>query len=172
MRVLVITEKIDKDDEIFSYFHGRLFDFAKECEGAIVICLEKGNFDLPPNARVLSLGKEVGASRLEYLRRFYSYIWRERRNYDKVFVHLSPIYIVLAGWFWKLDGKQIILWYNHRHVDWRLRLAAKFSDLILTGSPEGLRIRSRRARVVPGKIDLPALLGHLAGESVPLLQAA
>ena len=34
-------------------------EFAKHCEQVIVICLSKGEYDLPKNVKILSLGKKT-----------------------------------------------------------------------------------------------------------------
>src|SRR3989338_3997811 len=97
MKLLIITQKVDKNDPILGFFHRWLEEFAKNVEKLTVICLGKGEYDLPENVRVLSLGKESGHSKIKYLRRFYKYIWMERKNYDAVFVHMNPEYVIL-GW--------------------------------------------------------------------------
>jgi glycosyltransferase involved in cell wall biosynthesis len=135
MRLLIVTQKVDKNDAVLGFFHRWLVEFAKHYEHVTVICLGKGEYDLPENVSVYSLGKEVGASRLTYLVRFYSYIWRFRNDYDAVFVHMNPEYIVLAGWYWKLTGKRSMLWYNHFQGGLWARIAGWFADVIFYTSP-------------------------------------
>ena len=102
MRLLIITQKVNKNDPILGFFHRWIEEFAKRFEKLTVICLEKGEYSLPENVRVLSLGKEEGRSKAEYLSRFYRYIWEERNNYDAVFVHMNQEYVLLGWKFWKL----------------------------------------------------------------------
>ena len=113
-RLLILTQKIDRNDPILGFFHRWVEEFAKHCESVIVVCLQKGEYDLPKNVRVLSIGKEEGGSRMRkivrYIVRFYRYIWHERENYDAVFVHMNPIYVCLAGPWWRLTGRKIALW--------------------------------------------------------------
>jgi len=42
----------------------------------------------------------------------------------------------------------IMLWYTHRHVSWRLRLAAMLADRIVTASPESFQLESDKVRVI------------------------
>lgn len=154
MRILIFTQKLDKNDTILGFFHNWLREFAKQCETLTVICLKKGTYDLSKKVKVLSLGKERGRSRLKYLINFYKYIWRERKNYDAVFVHMNQIYVILGGLFWKLWGKKISLWYAHGKIDWRLRLAEKLADIIFTSTKEGFRIKSKRVKIVGQGIDV------------------
>ena len=154
MRLLIITQKVDINDDILGFFHSWLFEFSKKCEAIIALCLERGQYDLPTSVKVLSLGKEGGKSRVKYLINFYKHIWQERKNYDAVFVHMNPIYIVLGGVFWNLAKKKIILWYTHRQVDMKLWLADKFADFILTASEESLRLSTKKMKVLGHGIDV------------------
>lgn len=153
MKLLIITQKVDRNDPILGFFHRWIIEFAKHYDSILVICLEKGIYDLPENVRVLSLGKEQKVSRLQYILRFYSYIWKERKNYDSVFVHMNPIYIVLGGVIWKILHKKITLWYTHKSVDWKLFIAEKFVNKIFTASKESFRLKSGKVMIVGHGID-------------------
>jgi glycosyltransferase involved in cell wall biosynthesis len=153
MRILILTQKVDERDPILGFFHRWIEEFAKHCENVIVICLEKGMYDLPKNVRVLSLGKETDISRAGYIARFYRHIWRERNDYDAVFVHMTPEYAVLGGLLWRIWRKKIMLWYTHRSVDAKLRWAAWVSNVILTASDKSFRLRSKKVRVMGHGID-------------------
>lgn len=154
MKLLIITQKVDKNDDILGFFHQWLFEFAKHTELLTVICLEKGDYNLPKNTRVFSLGKEEGKGRFVYLARFFKYIRSLHREYDAVFVHMNPIYTVLGGCFWKVRGKKIALWYTHKRVDLKLRIAEKFSDIIFTASKESFRLPSKKVVVTGHGIDI------------------
>lgn len=153
MRLLIITQKVDENDAILGFFHGWIAEFAKHCECVTVICLEEGTHHLPENVKVLSLGKEKKHSRFQYLFRFYRYIWREQKNYDAVFVHMNPEYVVLGGLAWKYLGKKIALWYTHKSVDIKLRIAEKIADNIFTASKESFRLKSKKVSVMGHGID-------------------
>ncbi len=153
MKLLIITQKVNKDDPILGFFHAWIAEFAKHFAFITVICLEKGVYDLPSNVKVLSLGKENGISRFKYLRNFYKYIWQERGNYDAVFVHMNPIYVLFGGVLWKVLNKRIYLWYTHKQVDLKLRLAEKSVHKVFTASKESFRLKSRKLQVVGHGID-------------------
>jgi len=99
MKLLILTQKIDINDPVLGFFHKWAEEFSKKYEKLTVICLEKGEYKLPDNVKVLSLGKETGKSRLKYVFLFYKYIWLERKNYDVVFAHMNQEYIILDGNF-------------------------------------------------------------------------
>lgn len=153
MRLLIVTQKVDENDAILGFFHRWIAEFAKHCESVIVICLEEGVHHLPENVKVLSLGKEKRHSRLQYFFRFYRYIWQERKNYDAVFVHMNPEYVIAGGLVWKYLGKKITLWYTHKSVDVKLKIAEKIVEKIFTASKESFRLESKKVSVVGHGID-------------------
>ena len=162
MKLLVLTQKVDMNDPVLGFFHGWLLEFAKHCEQVIVICLSKGEYDLPKNVKILSLGKKDFPlptfyfqlfQKIKYALNFWKHIWRERNNYDAVFVHMNPEYVILGALPWKLFGKKIALWYTHKSVDLKLRLAEKFADVIFTASRESFRLKSNKVIVTGHGID-------------------
>ena len=58
MRLLILTQKVDINDNNLGFFHRWIEEFARHCESVIVVCLQKGEYHLPPNVKILSLGKE------------------------------------------------------------------------------------------------------------------
>lgn len=148
MRLLIVTQKVDENDDVLGFMHGWIREFARQCEKVTVICLYKGQYNLPENVKVLSLGKEEGVPRFIYLVRFYRYIWSERKNYDSVFVHMNQIYVILGMVTWRLLGKKIGLWYAHGYVSLSLRLAEKFSNIIFTSTKSGFRLKSKKVKII------------------------
>ncbi|OGP06189.1 MAG: hypothetical protein A2Z91_06390 [Deltaproteobacteria bacterium GWA2_38_16] len=158
MNLLIITQKVDKNDGVLGFMHGWITEFAKHCSSIIVICLQEEKHYLPKNVKVLSLGKEEKQSRLQYLLRFYQYIFQERDNYDHVFVHMNPVYVVLGGLFWKLLRKKIGFWYTHSSVNIKLKIAAFVTNIIFTASKQSFRLPSEKVKVVGHGIDTDAFL--------------
>ena len=184
-KLLIITQKVDRSDPILGFFHRWLEEFAKNVEKLTVICLEKGEYNLPENVKVLSLGKEnlnLGSNpssrslgfdprkttKLKYLFNFYRHIWRERKNYDTVFVHMNPEYVILGWASWKILGKKIALWYVHKYVNLKLRFAEKLADKIFTASPESFRLPSRKVEITGHGIDVEKFKIQSAGRRTKL----
>ncbi len=160
MKLLILTQKVDINDDVLGFFHYWTSEFAKHCEKITVVCLYMGEYNLPANVRVLSLGKEKFIRNSHYwhkiciLASFYKYIWQERNNYDVVFVHMNQIYVILGGLLWKLLNKKIGLWYAHGSVPFTLRISEKLADVIFTSTKSGFRIKSEKVRVVGQGIDV------------------
>ncbi|MEY2641090.1 MAG: hypothetical protein RL150_483 [Candidatus Parcubacteria bacterium] len=153
MKLLLITQKVDRDDQVLGFFHRWLEMFATHVEQLTVICLEEGNHSLPQNVQVYSLGKEQGAGRMRRLYRLYRYVWKYRGQYTHVFVHMNPVYVVLCWKLWFVLRKPVFLWYTHKHVDCKLRVASWFVRSIFTASTESLRLRTRKKVVTGHGID-------------------
>ncbi len=175
MKLLIVTQDVDTEDPVLGFFVRWIEEFAKHYEQIEVICLKEGKYALPANVRVHSLGKENGpprfARRLVYAFRFYALLWRLHGTYDAVFVHMNPEYIVLVGPFWRLSGTRVALWYTHKDVNLKLRLAVFFANVVLTASKESFRLKSAKVRVMGHGIDteraVPSPLPH--GDSIHLM---
>ncbi len=172
MKLLILTQKVDQNDDVLGFFHGWICEFAKHYEKVTVIALGVGEYDLPKNVHVLSLGKErqlrkrtdLGNSKksvlveqlrkLKYILLFYYYIIKYSRDYDAVFVHMNPIYVVFGGFFWRAQGKKVALWYTHKQVDLKLRIAEKLANIIFTASRESFRLHSKKVLVMGHGINV------------------
>jgi glycosyltransferase involved in cell wall biosynthesis len=180
MKLLICTQAIDVTDPVLGFFVRWVEEFAKHCEEVTVICLKEGKHDLPANVRVHSLGKERTqptadsrqptarhgrvpewleaisyklSARILYTARFYRLIWSLRHEYDAVFVHMNPEYVVLGGAFWCLWGKRVNLWYAHKSVTFKLRVAVRFAYRVLTPSTESFRLVTRKLCILGHGID-------------------
>ena len=153
MRLLITTQAVDLDDPILGFFHRWILEFAKHCERVDIICLKEGRHQLPANVFVHSLGKEVRRSRFGYVFRFYHYIYALRHEYDSVFVHMNPEYVVLGGLFWRQWKKKIALWYVHRSHTWWLGAALLFADRVFTSATRSIPSRSKKIVALGHGID-------------------
>ncbi len=175
MKLLFITQKVDKDDDVLGIYHRWIEELAKKFDQINVICLYRGRVELPTNVTVYSLGKEKYAKhqstnsaqmsrikhlwhshfirRFVFLLRFYKYLWQLRGDYDRILVHMNPEYMILAGLLWKISGKKPILWYNHPMGGWKARVAIAIADRVLRTSPFAFSARYKKSMLMPVGID-------------------
>jgi len=148
MRLLICTQTVDQYDPDLGFFVRWLEEFAKHCEQVEVLCLNKGDYTLPQNVRVHQLHTSNKIGRTLDLLRLSTAL-----SYDAVLVHMNPEYAVAAGWLWRLRGKKLALWYMHKSVDLKLRIAEKLVQVIFTASKESFRLASSKVRIMGHGID-------------------
>jgi glycosyltransferase involved in cell wall biosynthesis len=133
-RLLFITQKIREDDDDLAFVILWVREFIKQGFAVEVICLEKGRFD--GSFPVHSLGKELGYGKARRTLRFLKFIFS--LNYDRVFVHMNPEYFTLGGWWWKLRGVPMYLWYTHYSWNVHVFLAGVFCKRMFAATPQSL----------------------------------
>ena len=158
MRILIITQKVDKNDSTLGFFHRWVEEFSKQCEFVYVVCLYKGESNLPDNVNIMSLGKEEGESRFKYIWRFYKYslplIFGRRIN--KIFIHMNEIYVALlipARPMLKILGIDLLWWKAHVKINQIAKFLRFFVDRVLTSGERSFSIKSKNRRIIGQGID-------------------
>jgi glycosyltransferase involved in cell wall biosynthesis len=164
-RLLIITQSIDTHDPVLGFFHQWVAKLAPHYTSITVLCLKKGAFTLPHHVRVVSLGKEESVSRLVYLYRFFKEICRYKA-YDSVFVHMNEEYVLLGGVLWRLFGKHVTLWRNHKQGTWRTRLAVLLVHKVFFTSFSSYTARFKKGVQMPVGVDTEHVL-PVSVERVP-----
>lgn len=150
MKLLIITQKVDINDDNLSFFHRWLEKFSERLEELYLICLWQGEFHLPRKVIVYSLGKEKGYSKIRQFFRFQKFLFKNLPKVNGVFYHMCPIYAIISFPLTKIFRKKMILWFIHKSVNWKLKLAEKLVDKILTASQESCQLKERRKIEVMG----------------------
>jgi glycosyltransferase involved in cell wall biosynthesis len=162
MKLLVFTQKIDRNDSVLGFFHNWLSEFARKSEFITVICLEVGEVNLPKNVSVYSLGKEKGESRFVYIKNLYRYLYLIRGSYDGVFVHMNQEYVLLAGVYWKVKKIPVYLWRNHPMGNIFTRLAVLLTTKVFCTSKSAFVARFNKSTIMPVGND-SSLFASIAG---------
>lgn len=155
MKLLVITQAVDRNDPVLGFFESWLKELATRFKSVQVICLKEGPHELPENVRVHSLGKDRGGNRLLYICRFYYSIWKLRNQYDRVFVHMNQEYALMGGAFWSLLGKRVYMWRNHYAGSLLTDIAALFCTKVFCTSKHSYTAKYRKTVLMPVGIDYP-----------------
>jgi glycosyltransferase involved in cell wall biosynthesis len=153
MKLLILTQAVDKNNRGLGFFHRWLLEFSKYFEKITVLCLYRGEYTLPDTIEVCSLGKEEGENHFKYVWRFYTYIWQKRNQYDAVFVHMNQEYVLLGGLFWRLWGKKIVLWRNHPKGSVFTDLAVAIANNVFATSKFAYTRRFKKTRLMSAGID-------------------
>ncbi len=147
MKLLIVTQKVDDTDRNLGFFIHWIKKFSEYAD-VVVIANEVGPHDLGDKVQVFSLGKEKGASRFARFIRYQELLFRLLPDVEGIFFHMCPEYVLGAHFFPVLAGKKSILWYVHKQVSLRLRLASLFVTKIFTASVSSCRLKSKRVEVV------------------------
>lgn len=149
MRLLIITQKVDKNDPGLGFFHNWIVEFSRKFKSVVAICLYKGEFDLPDNVAVLSLGKEKWRSKLKYIFLLFYFSIRYFNRYDAVFVHMNEEYVVLAGWLWRIMGKKVYMWRNHHAGNRMTDMASWFCHNVFCTSKYSYTAKYKKTILMP-----------------------
>lgn len=155
MRVVMLVQIVDLDDDVCGFIHAWVAALARRVTWLDVLTLRKGKTALPDNVRLHVLKPRGDEGKFLATGRFYQAllgIVRHARP-DVIFCHMTPIYSVVAAPIAKLWGIPLVTWYTHETVSLPLRLAEKFSNVILTASPESFRLPSQKVIVTNHGID-------------------
>lgn len=152
--LLIITQKVDIDDDLLGFFVGWLREFSKHFDKVFVITLAKGRYELPANVFIYSLGKETGSPKFKKLIKFYWYLFNLIPKTNGIFAHMSPIFAIASWPAAFLFRKKIILWYLHRSLTLRLKIAEKLCYKILTAAKESLTLKSKKIIEVGHGVDI------------------
>ncbi len=156
MRLLVFTQKVDRDDSVLGFFHGWLVRISQKCEKVYVICLQKGEYDLPSNVSVFSLGKERSVGKFGYIKNLYSSLKELDGQYDKVFVHMNQEYVLLVGLYWRIKGIPVYLWRNHPVGNIFTYISVFLSNKVFCTSSLSFTSRFKKTKMMPAGIDTDA----------------
>lgn len=157
MKLLFITQIVDKNDLVQGIYHEWIRVLAKEYEHVSVMCLYKGEYALPDNVTVYSLLKEAYGNqwyaRMVYLARFYAYLLTQNNEYDKVLVHMNEEYVILGKPFWVLFGKSVSMWRNHYAGSGRTWLASMLCTSVFYTSIHSYTARFKHGVKMPVGVD-------------------
>ena len=132
--ILIITQKVDEQDDLLGFFVDWIGEFAKHFDRVFVITLAEGKYDLPNNVSVYSLGKERNNSKIARFFNFYKYLFKLVPQSSSIFAHMSPVFVIASWPVTFIYRRKIILWYLHRSVTFRLKVAEKLCYKIVTAS--------------------------------------
>ncbi len=154
MRLLFLTQVLDRQDAVLGFVPRWIEGLASHVERLRVIALDVGReLDLPANVDVRCIGRRGTWTRFLRNRRFLREALAQD-GFDAVLAHMVPRYTLLSAGIAKRYGARSYLWYTHGAVDRRLRRAEPRVEKIFTASAESLRLQTRKKVVTGHGIDL------------------
>lgn len=153
MKLLIITQKVDRKDPILGFFHRWIELFASECDTVIVMGQTVGAHALPENVHVHSLGKERGLSKVAQVLRFWRNQFLLLKHHDAVLVHMTPVWVLLGFPLWFACRKPVYLWYEARGGGRVLPLAIKCVRASFGATAFGMPLGNAKHMVLGHGID-------------------
>lgn len=168
-KLLVVTQVVDNTHSVLGFFCDWLQEFEANTKRLTVIGQQVGTHALVGNITIASLGKEHDNSKLKQIIQFWQLIWQNRHSYDVIFVHMTPIWVILGWPLWFCMRKQVYLWYESRGINWQLKLATKLVKSHFSASKYGMPIASKKHIVVGHGINTTKFTFNSAQERTQLL---
>jgi len=153
MRVLVLNMAMQRGRRAF------IVDWVAELAGQVehvdVFTMTTTDEPVPANVRVWSLGKERGHSTLRRVAVFYQRLRRvlDGDRIDVCFVHMVPIFAIMAAPFLRVRRVPMVMWYAHRSLTWKLRLAHRLVKVIVSVNEQSYPYRKDKLVAVGHGID-------------------
>lgn len=167
MRLLIVTQKVDQNDENLGAFYHWFEELAHKAEHLTIIAGSTGRSNLPANASIHTFGKKTGFGRILTLWKFWELFSYHYARADAVLFHQIPEYVLAASPFLLTLSRTSALWYAHKSVTWKLRIAERLVDYMLTSSAEGFRLPSKKVLIVGQAIDTEAFR-PVTGNQLPV----
>ena len=155
MKLLVFNLRTDADDGVLGFTTDWLNALADRCEAVFVVSTEVGAVRVRSNVQVFGIGKEEGAGKLGRFLNLYritSSILRHKRV-DACFAHMNYLFPLRTSPLLKLSGVPIMTWYAHGSTPPLLYPATLISDRMVSSSPSGFRLKTRKLRIIGQGVD-------------------
>ena len=155
MRLLIFNLVTDADDPVLGFTTTWINGLAARCEAVDVITMKRGRLAVASNMQVYSVGKEKGYSEARRFFEFYRILFGllRQHHYQACFAHMMQLFAVMGAPVLKLYRVPITLWYAHKATGRVLQLAEKLVDHVVTSTPEGFRLPSRKVQIIGQGID-------------------
>ncbi|MBI2446236.1 MAG: glycosyltransferase family 4 protein [Parcubacteria group bacterium] len=149
MKILIITQKYDKNDSNLGAFVGWWDKLAEKIEKVYVLALEKRSEPTRSNIKVLSMGKENGVGFFGKFFGFYQGLLKTIGKTDAILVHMVPKYVILAAPIALIFRKPIYLWYTGVAAQKQLKFSVIFCQKVFTAHEAAMRVNTPK-RIVTG----------------------
>lgn len=162
---MVLTQTVDASDANLGVTLHWIRALAERCQKVTVIALRTGEYDLPSHVTVRALAPSSGRGRLFKTLRLWRLILPLAASASGLFVHQIQLFALLAGPWFRLFGKPVLMWKTHGHPPWTMRLALAVIDRVLTASDESFPLETRIKTVIGHGIDTDRFAPSEGGHS-------
>lgn len=102
---------------------------AAHVDAVDVVTMTKGEYALPPNVRVFSVGKERGYSEPRRVFEFYRILigLLAKHRYVGCFSHMMPLFTIMGSPLLRLAHVPVTTWFAHPTLSWQVKAAHALS---------------------------------------------
>lgn len=144
MKLLIVTQKLDADDENLGAFYQWFERLAHACERVVILAGTIGAVPLPAGVEVYAFGNRDNSWRMSRVWKYAELFSYHYAQSDAVLFHQNPEFVLAAAPFLIAGKGRSYLWYAHGSVNWRLMIAERLVDMVLTSSAAGFRLPSKK----------------------------
>jgi glycosyltransferase involved in cell wall biosynthesis len=167
VRLLFVTQKLDADDPVLAQTVDLVRELAARVERVDVLCDAVGRHDLPATVHVRTFGARTRLGRgVRFGRGLAATLLPRSTRPDALFVHMIPLFVLLAAPLAKPLRVPIFLWYTHWHASRALRASLPLLDAALSVSPQSFPLETPKLIATGHAIDTARFApgpGHGAG---------
>jgi glycosyltransferase involved in cell wall biosynthesis len=153
MRLLVFTNKFDRDDDLLGFFVSWVGTLSKILEKVIVVTQEVGEYDNLANVSVINLDKANNPGKMSRVFNFYRQAREHKDEFDAILIMMAPSWAIFSWPLKVILKKKLYLWYAVWKGDSRLFIAEKLVDNIFSSIPEAFPFPTPKLKVIGQGID-------------------
>jgi len=155
MRLLLINFEMDPESKVLAWQHSVALELAKLCEHLVVLTNRATEFLRPLNMTVYVFPRILLRAPLRWAGGMNIFVWQicRRHDIDASFIHMNAIWGYRLAPVFHFLRIPVLLWYAHGTVTHRLKLAHLFVDRVVTSTPDGFRLPSKKLAVIGQGVD-------------------
>jgi glycosyltransferase involved in cell wall biosynthesis len=156
MRLLMMTQSIDLDDQILGFTHEWVNSIAKQVPHLHVLCRVRGRHQLANNVTLHAFTQPDEPDHSVQRHLFFHRTLLQlsvRQQVDGILVHMIPKWVSLCWPYAFLSRIPLSIWYTHTAVSPALRRAHKLADHIFTASAASYPLAGTHVHAMGHGID-------------------
>jgi glycosyltransferase involved in cell wall biosynthesis len=155
MRLLIVNFEMHDASTVLAWQARVVRELAARCAHVAVLTEHLGPHAAPANVTVEQFARPAFPPLLARRLAALAQTWRVCRAHrvQAVFIHMAHRHAFLLYPVFRALNLPVLLWYAHGSVTWHLRLAHLCVDRVISSTPEGFRVPSRKARFIGQGVD-------------------
>ena len=157
MRLLVINFEMNRLSRAMPWSQQVVDLLARSCERVVVMTERIGEYSPPENVQLelipvkpLGIPRKLGSS---WIVNYQAYRLARKHRVHACFIHMAMPWAYRLAPCFRLLNLPVVMWYAHGTVTRELEWAHRAATRVLTSTPEGFRLPSRKVRIIGQGVD-------------------